>query len=181
MYYHAINENTMQYNTNYLPETVFEELLRHVVITVGVFKGQVEFVVCVQSVVAVALRRPRTVDGATGAEYVDWNVFLQLLCELPPSVLRVTVRHEPRNHLRLISRVVSHRRRFDLPVTPSTSSDHLRRERHKLGVRSDDRRVPSIGGRPVDDVVRPGEVDGVGRRLQDPEGPDLPAGLPFGP
>ena len=114
------------------------------------------------------------------------TVLGQLVGVVAALVLRAAVGHEPRHHLRLSGGVVAPRRGVQRggpgvrrrgrpnPLRPSIVRRPARvRIRHEFLVRRHEGRVPAIGRRPVDEVLRLRELARVRRRLEQEDGPDL--------
>jgi len=80
-----------------LPKAIYKELFCNIILAVGVFKSEVELVVCIQHVETLVGRGAWTLLGATSTIDIHRYVFLQLVCVLQPTVPGATVRYKPRH------------------------------------------------------------------------------------
>ena len=74
------------YKLYYLPKTIDKELLRNIILTVGVFKSQIKLVLGVEHVKTGPCSSPRTLETTTSTVNVHSNILGKLLGILQPSI-----------------------------------------------------------------------------------------------
>lgn len=146
------------------PQPVDEELLRDVVLAVGVLEGEVELVVLVQQAEALLRLVAKALELAARPVDVHLDVLGQLHGVLQAAVAGRAVGHEPRHLPGFVGRVVGHLAEGALGDAWVVVRPALVR-RHQVA-------VPAVRGGPVEDVVVL-DVLRVVRALEEVQDPDL--------
>ena len=74
------------YKLYYLPKTIDKELLRNIILTVGIFESQIKLVLGVEHVKTGPCSSPRTLETTTGTVYIHTYILGKLLRVLQPSI-----------------------------------------------------------------------------------------------